>query len=94
MNMDAFEDFVGWQGTRSGRFSVRSAYHTEWRHQFNGVTCRSLIQGISVNNPTWKMLWKLKVPAKVLAPVFGWLQVQVHSEKWRLGDDPERVNPV
>jgi hypothetical protein len=42
---DGFDDFMAWHGTRSGLFSVRSAYHTEWRHQFNGITCRSLIAG-------------------------------------------------
>ena len=70
VNLDAFEDFLGWQGNRTGRFSVRSAYHIEWRHQFNGVTCRSLIQGTSLNNPIWKILWKLKAPAKV--KIFCW----------------------
>jgi hypothetical protein len=65
LHYDAFEDFISWHGTRSGLFSVRSAYHVEWRHQFNGVTCRSLISGTSLNNPTWKILWKLDVPAKV-----------------------------
>jgi hypothetical protein len=42
-----------------------SAYHVEWKHQFNGFTCRSLITSTSLNNPTWKILWKLDVPAKV-----------------------------
>jgi hypothetical protein len=65
LNHNAFEDFLAWHHTRSGVFSVRSAYHVEWKHQFNGVTCRSLITGTSLNNPIWKILWKLDVPAKV-----------------------------
>jgi hypothetical protein len=62
---NGFEDFIAWRGTRSGNFSVKSAYHTEWRHQFNGVSCRSLIAGTPLNNSTWKILWNLDVPAKV-----------------------------
>jgi hypothetical protein len=61
---------IEWHGTKSGVFSVRSAYHIEWKHQFNGVTCRSLISGTSLNNPTWKILWKLDAPAKV--KIFCW----------------------
>jgi hypothetical protein len=72
LNIGAIEDFIAWHGTKSGVFSVRSAYHVEWRHQFNGVTCRSLISGTSLNNPTWRILWKLAVPAKV----------KIHS--WRI----------
>jgi hypothetical protein len=63
--IDGFDDFLAWHGTRTGRFSVRSAYHTEWRHAFNGVTCRSLIAGTPLNNIIWKILWKLDVSAKV-----------------------------
>jgi ribonuclease HI len=65
-----FDDFISWHGTKNGMFSVRSAYHIEWRHQFNGVTCRSLISGTSPENPTWKILWNLAVPAKV--KIFCW----------------------
>jgi hypothetical protein len=59
LNVGAFEDFIAWHCTKSGMFSVRSSYHVEWRRQFNGVTCQSLIIGTSLNNPTWKILWKL-----------------------------------
>jgi hypothetical protein len=44
---------------------VRSSYHIEWRHQYNGQTCRDLVQGTALDNPIWKILWKLDVPAKV-----------------------------
>jgi hypothetical protein len=63
--LGGFDDFIAWHGTRMGRFSVRSAYHTEWRHAFNGVTCRSLIAGTPLNNIIWKILWHLDVSAKV-----------------------------
>jgi hypothetical protein len=74
LNINAFEDFLAWHGTKSGVFSVRSAYHIEWKHQFNGVTCRSLITGMSLNNLIWKNLWNLYVPAKVkiLLEVDAW----------------------
>jgi hypothetical protein len=62
---NSFEDFVSWKGNSSIIFSVRSAYHIEWRHQYNGQTCRSLVQGTAHDNPIWKILWKLDVPAKV-----------------------------
>jgi hypothetical protein len=48
LNIGAFEDFIAWHGTKSVVFSVRSAYHVERRHQFNGVTCRYLISGTSL----------------------------------------------
>jgi hypothetical protein len=65
LNPNGFHDFLASHHTRSGVFSVRSAYHVEWKHQFNGVTCRSLISETSLNNPTWKILWKLDVSGKV-----------------------------
>jgi hypothetical protein len=63
--------FLAWQGTRSGKFSVRSAYHMEWRHQFNGITCRSLKSGTPLNSSTWKVLWNLDVSAKV--KIYCWM---------------------
>jgi hypothetical protein len=32
LNHNVFEDFLAWHHTRSGVFSVRSAYHVEWKH--------------------------------------------------------------
>jgi hypothetical protein len=55
LHINAFDDFISWHHTKSGVFSVCSAYHVKWKHQFNGVTCRSLITGTSLNNPTWKI---------------------------------------
>jgi hypothetical protein len=70
LHTGGFDDFISWHGTKNVVFSVRSAYHIEWRHQFNGVTCRSLIPGTSPENPTWKTLWNLAVSAKV--KIFCW----------------------
>jgi hypothetical protein len=30
LNINGFDDFLAWHGTRLGTFSVRSAYHTEY----------------------------------------------------------------
>jgi hypothetical protein len=46
------------------------AYHVEWKHQFSGLTCRALKTGTSLNNSIWKILCKLKLPAKV--KIFCW----------------------
>jgi hypothetical protein len=76
--IDGFDDFLAWHGTRTGRFSVCSAYHTEWRHAFNGVTCRSLIAGTPLNNIIWKILWNLDVSAKV--KIYCWCILQFFFE--------------
>ena len=35
LRVEVLEDFLAWSGTRSGTFSVRSAYHVEFEHQFS-----------------------------------------------------------
>lgn len=37
LNVQVIEDFVAWNYTRSGSFSVRSAYHREFDHQYEVV---------------------------------------------------------
>ena len=62
------EDLVAWHFNRSGMFSVKSAYHGQWKKNF----------GNRLNTPTtesstrqvWKKLWKLHVPGKI--KIFGW----------------------
>ena len=71
LHTGAFDDFVAWNFTKTGMFSVKSAYHVEWRHQFGsrgGPAAR--IGSPSAINPVWKILWKLKVPSKV--KIFYW----------------------
>lgn len=41
---------------------MRSAYHIEWQHQYNGQTGHDLVQGTALDNPIYKNLWKLAVP--------------------------------
>jgi hypothetical protein len=35
------DDFVAWHKTKTFTFTVRSAYFTEWQHQFGGRIRRS-----------------------------------------------------
>jgi hypothetical protein len=64
------EDFVAWHHTKTFCFSVRSAYHIEWNHQFGAKIRRSDGQGSAQVNPVWEKLWKLSVPSKV--QIFLW----------------------
>lgn len=56
---EAGEDFVAWQFTRSGTFSVRSAYHVEFNHQFGPHFHSADCPERSHINPVWKDLWQL-----------------------------------
>ena len=59
------EDFVGWSLTKTGIFSVRSAYIAEWGCQI-GPKVRGGSRAESMNpHPMWDTIWKLKCPAKV-----------------------------
>ena len=69
LQYNAFDDFVAWNFTKSGYFSVRLAYHCEWMHQYGGRASRAM-QGTSRPNPVWGILWKLNVPAKIKK--IGW----------------------
>jgi hypothetical protein len=58
------EDFVSWHFTKTGIFSVRSAYFVEWESQFrHRVNCSD--DGPMNDHPMWAMIWKLRVPSKV-----------------------------
>jgi hypothetical protein len=63
-------DFVSWNYTRTGIFSVRSAYFTEWDHQHGRKLLRTNAQSESSTNPVWANIWSLRVPAKV--KFFSW----------------------
>jgi hypothetical protein len=34
INIQGFDDFIAWSFTRHGRYTVRSGYHLQWRHNF------------------------------------------------------------
>jgi hypothetical protein len=70
INNQGFEDFVAWNLTSHGRFTVRSAYHAQWRHQIGASAGQLALPGRSAINLVWKIAWKLKVPSKV--KIFIW----------------------
>lgn len=63
-------DSIVWHGTKNGIFSVKSAYHMEWQHQYGSRARRRDEAGSSAINPVWDICWKLIVPAKVR--IFTW----------------------
>jgi hypothetical protein len=70
LNNQGFEDSIAWNFTKHGQYAVRSGYHLQWRHQFGPKASQLSLPGSSVNNPIWKIIWKLKVPSKV--KIFVW----------------------
>jgi ribonuclease HI len=58
------EDFLSWQGTKDGIYSVRSGYQALMEWQNNNQTHSSNTH--NEDNPKWKKLWKLCVPPKQL----------------------------
>jgi hypothetical protein len=70
VNYQAFDDFLAWCFTKHGRYTVRSGYHVQWKHQFGASAGLLALPGGSINNPVWKTLWKLKIPSKV--KIFIW----------------------
>jgi hypothetical protein len=48
------EDFVAWHKTKSFTFSVRSAYYSEWEHQYRSRIRRTDGQGPSRTNEVWE----------------------------------------
>ena len=58
-------DFIAWNYTKNGIFSVRSAYVVEWNHQYGRKLSRSNGLGQTNFNPIWHKIWNLSCPAKV-----------------------------
>jgi len=63
------EDCVAWHFNRSGLFSVKLAYHCQWKKKFGARIAGPQGSGTS-NRQVWKNLWKLQVPGKIKN--FGW----------------------
>jgi hypothetical protein len=63
------EDFLSWQGTKDGIYSVRSGYQAIMEWQNNNQTHSSSTH--NEDNPKWKKLWKLCVPPKQLHLICG-----------------------
>lgn len=64
------EDFVAWRLTKTGCFTVRSAYHLTWECQFGSRGSTTADQNMVLGNYIWAGLWELKVPAKI--KIFLW----------------------
>jgi hypothetical protein len=62
---NGMEDFVAWRHNKNSIFSVRSAYHGEWKHQFGEKERNIHAPGNSRINGVWKSLWSSYVSAKV-----------------------------
>jgi hypothetical protein len=65
INNHGFSDFIAWNFTRHGCYTVKSGYYVQWRHQFGPNAAQLALPGGSALNPFWKMLWKLKLPSKI-----------------------------
>ena len=53
LSLNSFDDFVAWHYNRNGMFSMKSAYHVEWRHQF-GNSYQTMASSSRGSNPIWK----------------------------------------
>ena len=64
------EDFVAWHLTKTGTFSVRSAYYRQLEDSYIDHNVNPSWISASVNHPVWRKLWSLKLPSKV--KIFLW----------------------
>lgn len=63
------DDCVAWHYNRNGMFSVRSAYHAQWKRKF-GARMATIQDSGTSNRRMWKNLWKLDLPGKI--KIFAW----------------------
>uniref|UniRef100_A0A453MXB5 Uncharacterized protein n=1 Tax=Aegilops tauschii subsp. strangulata TaxID=200361 RepID=A0A453MXB5_AEGTS len=56
------EDYIAWHLTKSGIFSVRSAYYRQWKDSYLTRTPSDGLSGSS-SHPIWKKIWNLLLPA-------------------------------
>jgi hypothetical protein len=70
INHKGFDDFLAWNHTSHGSYTVHSGYHLQWKHQFGASAGQLALPGGSTNNLVWKTLWHLKLPSKV--KIFNW----------------------
>jgi hypothetical protein len=86
------EDFIAWNNTKTYSFTVRSAYYTEWDHQFGSKIHRQDGQGSVSDNPVWKQVWELAVPNKIR--IFMWRSLHgVVPGRSILADKHIKVHP-
>ena len=51
LNTNGFEDFIVWNFTRHGRYTMRSGYYIQWRHQFGPRAAQMALPGSAASNP-------------------------------------------
>jgi hypothetical protein len=70
LSPNGMQDFVDWHFTKSGLFTVRSAYHVEWEYQFGRRNPNIMHISESQGSKVSKKLWGLQTPSKI--KIFGW----------------------
>jgi hypothetical protein len=70
LNSQGFDDFIAWGATKHGRYTVRSGYYLQWRHQFGPSAGQLALPGSLAINPVWKTVWRMKIPSKI--KIFLW----------------------
>jgi hypothetical protein len=65
LNNHGFGDFIAWHYTKHGRYTVKSGYYIQWRHQFGATGSQLAHPSVSALNPVWKTIWKMKLPGKI-----------------------------
>ncbi|XP_044432363.1 uncharacterized protein [Triticum aestivum] len=63
-------NFISWHFSKSGCFTVRSAYHITWKSEYRTWARMNVGAGRVDPHPVWKVLWDRTVPPKV--NVFNW----------------------
>ena len=63
-------DFIAWLPNKNGCFSVKSAYHLEWRIEYRRRALRSDGTDRSSPHEVWKKIWQIPVARKV--QIFTW----------------------
>ena len=57
-------DFVVWNLTKMGAFSVRPAYYAVWKDKYGSRATTDRPSAANIN-PIWDVVWKLGCPTKV-----------------------------
>jgi hypothetical protein len=63
-------DFIAWHPSKTSCFSVKFAYHMEWRMEYRRRAQRSNSLDRSTPHEVWKIIWQAKVSRKV--QIFIW----------------------
>ncbi|KAK6131016.1 hypothetical protein DH2020_035243 [Rehmannia glutinosa] len=70
VSLMAQNDKWTWHFSKSGKYTVKSAYHTILTHTTFFPESNSISSSSSGPDPIWKKLWKFKIPSRILH--FAW----------------------